>query len=94
MTTSSSRKYTGQQQVTTAAVQPITNTNIKCEVGLQLSWDENNAGELYIGFSGGVTTANGYLVGIGEKLLVPTRNPSEVYVINSSGTGTLYWMVL
>lgn len=94
MTVSSSRKYTGQKQVTTTAVRVVDSDNIKCEVGIQINWDEDNAGELYVGFSGTVNSSSGYLVGIGEKFLIPTRNPSEVYFYNASGTGTLYWMVL
>jgi len=86
--TASNTAISGQQAVTTAAVNLGTNT-VK---GLRVLNNVGSNANAYLGPSG-VTTSSGYELTPGQYVDLPLTNTSQIYVVAASNnTSTISWI--
>tara|TARA_B100000700_G_scaffold320652_2_gene418345 strand:+ start:2338 stop:2637 length:300 start_codon:yes stop_codon:yes gene_type:complete len=82
----------------TAAAQ-LTSSVVKAKRGVQITADSDNAATIYVGNSNvtadAADTTDGYPIAAGETVVIPTRKPSDLYLIAESGdAGKVWWLII
>jgi hypothetical protein len=52
----------------------------------------SNTSTIYLGFSSGVTSSNGFELGPGESLTLPVNNVNKIYAIATSGSQNISYI--
>jgi len=83
---------TNQVTVGTSAVQiTATSTPIKT---VTVKADNDNAGNVYVGFSSGVTTGNGFRLAAGEAITIPIDDLSKIWLIADAADQLVHYIYL
>jgi hypothetical protein len=83
---------TGGTTVGTGEVQ-LTSTTMDCRRGILIKAKADNAGTVYIGLTG-VLTTTGFELSAKESVVIPHLRASEIYVIASEVSQYVYWVLI
>ena len=91
--------YTGRTSSIGTSAVALTSSDVSGDRGVQIFADSSNAGTLYVGEDDTVTAdsadgTDGYPIAAGETVVIPTLRPDLLYVIASTGTNKLWWMLV
>jgi hypothetical protein len=90
---------TGRRTISTTGVQIFTtNTSERADTGIQIFAASGNTDTVYIGTGSGVTAdthddTDGYPLAASEKILIPERNPNDVFAI-AGADGQKIWFII
>lgn len=97
LATQASFDHGSKSSISTSAVQ-ITASSISAKKGVVVKAANANTGTVYVGNSdvtnGSVDATDGFELGAGESITVPTTNANLVYVIGSAASQKVFWFVI
>lgn len=90
--------FTGTKSAIGSSGVQVTNLNVRCSRGLQLSAPSSNSGIVYISNRQNMTygtadATDGFPLHSGEAMLLPIRDPSKVYVASPVGGQLVNWVL-
>ena len=91
---------TGRRTISTTGVQIFTSaTSERADTGIQIFAGSGNTSDVYIGTAATVTAdsndaTDGYPLAAGEKILVPERNPNDVFAIASTDGQKIWYIIV
>ena len=82
----------GQTSIGISFVQMLSGASLVVYQGVQVKALNSNTANVYVGMLSGVSSSNGFELGAGEGVFVPTTNINSVYLVASSPTQKVSYM--
>lgn len=97
MSTVSKDPLTGRKNITDTAEQ-LTLTDVLADFGIQIKADVSNSEEVFVGpanvTAGSAFATDGFPLGSGEGIFIPTRHPSGVFCVAPASGQKVFWMIM
>ena len=90
---------TGRKTVGVTAVALVSSQSVRGNTGVEIYSDAANEGVIYVGSRSTVTAnsadaTDGFPIAAGKSILIPIRNPNDIYVIASEASQKIWWMIV
>ena len=86
------RGQTNNGTVGTSAAQLTGASEAVLYSGVLLKAEASNSDVIYVGFSDGVTSANGYILGSGDVLPIPVEKATDIWIIGGAASQDYSWL--